>query len=546
MSGQKWLSIRDEILNILKVDPELQTILTQFVGGSPSDTVPTNQLIYVKTLQLLSERLTSNRIRVLPTFEVGVKIRRSKRDEAESLVHTYLERAAFVLRTHSTIGDFVVDVVDDSADFEYDVGEDPSTVLGTLSLEGWYFFNEPTPSIIASVPNRINGGHILGYVYQNKLFFAETRWWLFYTKSNVGYYRTSLDGKAWGNEIIWRSSLVGSSADFALLTKSYLDADFSGPYTFIHYCVAPGAFPSSVFYRRGVLNSDGTIAWSAAEQTIDTPNTDSRFAEPGVDVVDVNQDGTGLPFVSYEKWATGGGTPRPAIVNRSSTNDGTWVTASGHPFTLATEDLTWTHLVSIPGVSDGSVFSARAYVLYGSNAFAVRGRMWDGSSWGAQEVVDDAANPGGADASGIAFLMGLRAPNEDIHWVGRDLNDGSIRYRKRTFSSGTWSTVELLYTPPGGGTGQSPSLVLHGTEMYVFWVGIPKVGRIYYMKHNGTKWLSGPAELLDESTTGWIADALHDCLVTHYDYSDKIALVYSPRVASGVGNTNLKFFRLEP
>ena len=87
--------------------------------------------------------------------------------------------------------------------------------------------------------------------FQRKTFIAAGLYWVFYGNGSKLCYRTSSDGSTWSSENQIESAL-----------GYYVDVLFDG--TYVHYVNCYGG----VYYRRGTPNSNGTITWSASEQTI--------------------------------------------------------------------------------------------------------------------------------------------------------------------------------------------------------------------------------------------------------------------------------------
>ncbi|GAH07085.1 unnamed protein product, partial [marine sediment metagenome] len=113
---------------------------------------------------------------------------------------------------------------------------------------------------------------------------------------------------------------------------------FDGVY--LHYALGWNAFNQPLRYRRGRIEPDGSITWSAAEQAADPPNASflHRYLQ-------VTTDSEGCPVISYLHWSFGGFWP---YVTKSTTNDGTWSTEAGYPLQLSTTSHDWgTQVISL-------------------------------------------------------------------------------------------------------------------------------------------------------------------------------------------------------
>ena len=155
------------------------------------------------------------------------------------------------------------------------------------------------------------------YPFQRKSFYANGRFWVFYSDGTNMVYRTSTDGSTWSSATTVRACTYGYK--FSIW--------FDG--TYLHYAYGSS---SAIYYRRGTPNSDGTITWSAAEQTVSTTYNSARY--PMISV-----DSNGYVFVGYSDYD---GTNRYPYVIKSGNNDGTWgTTPSGFPYQLSTASATW-------------------------------------------------------------------------------------------------------------------------------------------------------------------------------------------------------------
>lgn len=152
--------------------------------------------------------------------------------------------------------------------------------------------------------------------YQRNIFYSNGLWWCFYCDGADMVYRTSSDdGATWSSATTVAALPDGIGANF--------DITYDG--TYIHYVRNTTAVQDGLAYRRGTPQSNGTISWSAAEQTVLDSTEDAR--DPNI-VVDSN----GYPWISYSDYDVAG--PKDPTVITSSTNDGTWTTATGYPLVL--------------------------------------------------------------------------------------------------------------------------------------------------------------------------------------------------------------------
>jgi len=161
--------------------------------------------------------------------------------------------------------------------------------------------------------------------FQRKTFYANSRFWVFYFNGTHIVYRTSTDGETWTSETVIRVASYGYQ----------FSVWFDG--TYLHYAFAEilgGANRGgALYYRRGTPNSDGSITWSASEQTVMGSRTDIDYQEAFVAV-----DSAGCPWIGYSRIY---GLTNDQWVTKSATNDGTWVNATGFPTQLTITTGNW-------------------------------------------------------------------------------------------------------------------------------------------------------------------------------------------------------------
>jgi len=155
-----------------------------------------------------------------------------------------------------------------------------------------------------------------------KTFYANGRFWVFWSDGFNIVYATSTDGLTWTSPTTIRPCKRGD------LFTVWFDG------TYMHYvAIASFEWNQPLYYRRGTPNPDGTITWSAPEQIAVPASATERYLTPCIAV-----DSDTYPFISYHKAvdtdADGLVDEGYTTVTKSSKNDGTWLTASGFPYTL--------------------------------------------------------------------------------------------------------------------------------------------------------------------------------------------------------------------
>lgn len=119
----------------------------------------------------------------------------------------------------------------------------------------WESFQEGEPPIAPTTVGTDSRGSATLYPYQRKAFYANGRFWVFYSDGNNLVYRTSTDGTTWSS-----ATTVRATSYYGY----YFSVWFDGAY--VHYTCARGYMGEALFYRRGTPNADGTITWSTTEQ----------------------------------------------------------------------------------------------------------------------------------------------------------------------------------------------------------------------------------------------------------------------------------------
>jgi hypothetical protein len=282
------------------------------------------------------------------------------------------------------------------------------------------------------------------YPFQRKAFFANGRFWAFYSDGTSMLFKTSVDGLTWSAATAVRGAAVGY----------YFSAATNG--THIAYAHAAGG---ALSYRLGVLNADGTISWSAPEQTVPTTVSPSAAYEPSIAF-----DSNGFVWIGFTEAS---GTLWNYVVTRSSLRDGTWSTAAGFPFQLLQSGVFWP--VSIVPLSAGKMLAS--YV----SASNIAVRSWSGSSW----------NP----AVSTANAVGLR-------WSASSAGDtGHIAYLK-------YSTNDIIYARYDYATNSLTETILVSSATSTSAPVIssdPSTGDLYVFA--ATKTTGSPA--------GWTADHIY-------------------------------------
>jgi membrane protease YdiL (CAAX protease family)/PKD repeat protein len=281
---------------------------------------------------------------------------------------------------------------------------------------------------------------------QRKSFYANGRFWVFWYDGSNMVYSTSADGSTWSDKTVVRSA--GGGEEFSIW--------FDG--TYVHYAYANW---SPIYYRRGTPNADGTITWSADEQTVTTTYNSAYY-------VHVSVDSNGYAWVGY----TDDGT-FPFVI-RSGNNDGTWgTTPEGFPYQL-------TETEGFYGVSVLPLTGNKMLAIYVCYEQTVKARRWDGSSWGAEVET--------ASLASLESDYSAVAQGDDVHVVFSENTNNDIVYTKYDYATNSFGEEVVLYD-------NAPAVVPFicrdpaVNDLYVFWAGVPNTPQanwIFYRKYDAS------------------------------------------------------------
>jgi hypothetical protein len=305
----------------------------------------------------------------------------------------------------------------------------------------------------STIVNTTSSSEAISLTDQRKTFYANGRHWVFYSDGTNFSYSTSTDGTAWS-------------------AKTLVHAATSGPYCSVWSNVTNVSYACTsigpTYYRSGILNSDGTISWVAAEQNIGVQGTASAY--PAITV-----DNAGCPWISIT------GSDNYPNVTTSSTCNGTWTTATDFPYKLnSTSSGAWVTMIVPLSGNKTAAFYSKGGLLYA--------KTWNGTAWSAagssasnvlhgewmsaSALTNDnvsvtfpksatsimyieynsSTNTFGAETtvnSSISTVASLSVDtannNLTIFWSDSSTN---VYYKNYTYASRTWGTPTVLATNP--------------------------------------------------------------------------------------------------
>lgn len=320
---------------------------------------------------------------------------------------------------------------------------------------------------------------------QRKTFYANGRHWIFYSDgTNIGW-RTSTNGILWSDLSVIAADVNGYDINLC----------FDG--TYASYAFVRSA---ALYYRRGLPNIDGSITWSAAEQTVVSANVTGTSQSIAVDT-------SNHAYIYYRDTNTGN-----SLMLRNDNTDGTWSTSAGYPLAI-----------TVTGYA-GRVIALTAnkmYVVYTKDSTTnILGKYYDGATWGSAENVT-AYNPS------IGYAYSITNINDNVEVSYLRVTTNQLRVATRDSSTGIWSESLVVDSTSSD---WYPTLTSDSSNLYLFWINsIDK--HIYYKTRVGGTW-SGATDWLDESGDG-IAAGIQNCITSSYSsYSSYISVLYETKNAS--------------
>lgn len=344
------------------------------------------------------------------------------------------------------------------------------------------YFDEDTYSTVAT---GLTSSLYSDWQFRGKVQYAGGRYWVWYFDGEDSlpptdwYFKTSADdGATW------------SAATACLGGSIWLDGGY------FHQAYVSG---TDIYYRRGTWAADGTIAWGASHDT--GVNGRARSA-------DITIDSDGYPWVTYRD------TGEYVAAMKSSVKDGTWTTASGHPTRLSA-DSNAGYYGSIEPMLDGKVA-----VLWGKCITPVKCKVWDGTSWGSEEVAIDEAVGDQRDFDTLSY-------GDTVYAAGYAANGIWVNIRDE---DGTWGTEEHVYYAGGGTTLPALSLDTEWDILYCFWNRVDTAPNIYFKARVNGVWDTDPVLWKDETTDG-MGNSQSNIMAIRYAVDNFVAVAYGTETA---------------
>jgi hypothetical protein len=308
-------------------------------------------------------------------------------------------------------------------------------------------------------------------------FYANGRHWIFWGKSNYVQYQSSADGDTWTAPA---TAVTGLDWDY-----SYSDFATDGTYVYMAYRASDIGL-----FRKGTLNTDGSITWLAAASVISAITT-GRSPTLALDsngdlYCAIHSDAD--DFVYLDKLVTG------------ST---TWVSATGFPKKSG--------LGPDGHIAGGQIYtwitpmsSGRMYVASAENGTTNKkhGQVFNGATFEAYDHLDS------------FFQRRFVSYGDTVYLIGGSGNDTTVAIR--TYGIG-WGAFTNIGTPAGGsGADDAASIGVDDSTGDVYVTrAVASSDIVYYKKYDADTetWDANWTALSDESVDKWLGG------VEFYSYS---------------------------
>lgn len=347
------------------------------------------------------------------------------------------------------------------------------------------------------------------YGYMRKGFYAAGLFWAFYSNgTNAGWEFTA-------NPAVW----AGAFTSIGPCTRGYYFSIWFDEATgFVHYVRHDYGGTWDLYYRRGTPENDGSITWSAAEQTVDAGISTDRYSIPCI-CVDTN----GFAWIGATHTL---GTVDHPYALKNDNNDGTW--ALDFAYLLWAYDAYW-KVYPIP------LTGGKVYVVH-CNGIGPYGKLYD-AGWSGRE------NFGDGEPSFSGHISAV-ADGDDVHFVYHRIIVNDIRYSKRAFGVG-WGAEVVVQTGQTHKCGPALSIDTVTGDLYCFWTrGYLVVDdHVYYKKYSSGSWDADPTDWIDESADGIKEDEYIS--VFSQTYSDYIGVLYGTKTGSPY-NVKFAFLTMPP
>lgn len=351
----------------------------------------------------------------------------------------------------------------------YNGAPDPISWANYWARKASIYATYTEPSLATAVTIGTSGNLHATYSPPTQLsFYAQGRFWVFYctASGDTFVYRTSTDGESWSSETTVVAGSTGSLFSTAIVDDSHFC-----------YCRAQTTNYTGLYYRLGTLNSDGTISWVAAEQTIHSD--ENRGCDPVIAI-----DSNGYPWIACKDLTS---ETYPFTIYHSTTKDGTWTPASGDPVALG--DYLDSGTQALVALTNGKMYFIIACAV-STAPIQARGYLYNGSSWGSMETFTTSYCTDNYYNQFSAVAVG-----DDVFFAFTEDSTNDITVVRRVYGVG-WGSETTLES--GANADSAPVLFATSVgDVYCCWIS---TSGVYIAKFDLVDGEWGSPELLcDES-----------------------------------------------
>jgi len=354
-----------------------------------------------------------------------------------------------------------------------DLKDIPGLMLSSHVSEGQFHFKvqrnnvpanynlELDPSIVATSTT----SDATSESFQRKTGYDKGLFWVFYSDGSDLVYSTSPDGTTWTN----RGGITAEDQQYGYRSSFWFGE------TYLH-----GTWASNlgISYRRGTLNADGSITWSAPEQT-------ARIT-PGINFtiyLYVSIDSDGYPFICYLEGNPGDWIP---YVTKSQWNNGSWSTQAGFPHKVGRYSGLMSRALIVP------LTSLKMYVVWYRSGVGLNGTLWNGTGWETQVFLGDCSS-----------FYSVVADGDTVHLAFLNGTTWALQYKAYTYGSGWGSEVTI----DSGLSDSAPvlSIDVDTHVLYCFWTRNDTIFynmRVTYWSSYTYNWTSD-TNIIDRSITAF-------------------------------------------
>jgi len=339
----------------------------------------------------------------------------------------------------------------------------------------------------------------LEYTALHKSFYAKGRSWVFWGKDSTVQYCSSADGTSWT-----APSTVLTGITWANDRSDWIT---DGTYVYMAYYDTGG---DKCYFRKGTLNTDGSITWLAGASQI---STDS--ARSPVLALDTNGD----VYCAYHYDADDF-----IYLDKLVAGSATWSSVAGFPKKTG---------LGADGHITGQLYayitpmaSGRIYISSAENGTALQkhGQLWTGSAFAAYDHIS------------WFFIDRIESYGDKLYGLG--ISGSSSKVWIYTYGAG-WDGGTSLSYPASGGSSDDHSICVDQSTGDVYVVRyVLTDDKVFYKRFDAdsSTWDANWTEISDESV-----DKIHDAGIDTFQYAGggRVSCSYWTR-EGGAGNYKIK------